>query len=206
MKNKNMTAVIGLLGIVILAILGYQVLGGSGNNIEVSQEETGEESMPKTLLGLMALGSEMKCTYSYEDETGGMTEGEVYIAGGKSRSDYMVRTAEGEDFSGSVITGDEYSYVWGSMMEEGLKMKRVDEVDQETEGAQVTSDYAKLDEEMNYQCEPWVADQSKFTPPGDIEFRDLGAMMDDAKIQQCAMCESLDGEARTACEEQFGCN
>lgn len=205
MKNKNMTAVIGLLGIVILAILGYQVLGGRANNVEVSQDGTGEESMPKTLLGLMALGDEMKCTYSYEDEAGA-TEGRVYIAGGKSRSDYTVKTAEGEDFSGSVITGDEYSYVWGSMMEGGLKMKRVDEVDQETEGAPVTSDYAKLDEEMNYQCEPWVADQSKFTPPSNVEFRDLGAMMDDAKIQQCAMCGSLDGEAKTACEQQFGCN
>ena len=65
MKNKNMTAVIGLLGIVILAILGYQVLGGRADNIEVSQDGAGEESMPKTLLGLMALGDEMKCTYSY---------------------------------------------------------------------------------------------------------------------------------------------
>jgi len=43
MKNKNMTAVIGLLGIVILAILGYQVLGERANNVEVSQDGTGEE-------------------------------------------------------------------------------------------------------------------------------------------------------------------
>lgn len=198
---------IGVAVVVLGVTLGYKFFTRDRQvNEPVVEKEMVEEDRKRTLRELMAAGGDVKCSFSYSDEVGGATEGEVYVSGEKSRSNYVVSIPEEEDVEGSMITDGEYSYVWGSSMEGGIKMKLVnEEVNGGVEEATVTSEYVKPDQEMDYRCEVWIVDPAVFTPPSEVNFRDLNAMMDEAKSSQCGACESLDGEARTSCKEQLGC-
>ena len=190
---------------VVVLLLGFQFLDkGEVKEEIVGEEKTSEVSTPKTLLDLVAMGNEVMCSYSYADEDGDETEGEVFVAGGKTRSNYKAMMADGKATEGSAITDGEYSYVWGSGMEDGIKVRMRNEAEEPNE-ATVTSEYVQPDRAMDYRCDPWTPDSSVFMLPENVEFRDLDAMMERTRSSQCGACAMLEGEAKATCEKQLGC-
>jgi hypothetical protein len=103
----------------------------------------------------------------------------------KMRSDYTSQV-DGEDISGSVISDGAWVYSWSTgPMAYATKMK-VDDYETETPGDEelfdnlneTTEDSVNyFEDDVTYNCWDWDVDASVFTPPSDIEFTDLSAMM-----------------------------
>ena len=68
-----------------------------------------------------------------------------------------------------------------------------------------------MNKDMNYQCQGWVPDQSLFTPPANIEFRNFSAPVvtgDTTTNTQdlCDTCNQLTGDQKTQCLSALRCN
>lgn len=87
--------------------------------------------------------------------------------GGKIRGDFTA-TMNGQTVNTSFIGVDGYMYTWSDMLPQGMKVK--------AESAGGTSGGEGIDPAtpVEYACEFWSADQSKFTLPS-IEFFEIGA-------------------------------
>jgi len=161
-------------------------------------------SQPMSFVELMKLGENYTCTFSDSSE-GTAVSGTVYVAGkdNKFRTDYVTTIAESEisgsgasaeaiTQTGSMISDGEYSYIWDSASDQGIKMKfnPADEEkmkEYEAYGEELMKDLPKSEsddsspfdqsQEMNYDCNRWTVDSSKFTPPSDIVFMDFSEQM-----------------------------
>ena len=164
-----------------------------------------------TLKELMAGGSQT-CTYSATTDNG-LTNGTVYVSGGKVRGDFTITTGEDATYQGSMIVDSDYMYTWSDMMPTGMKIAITDEMKNTDPNANKTSGI-DLDEKVDYRCQPWVADQSKFVPPVTMTFTEFklppktlsatgSAAPSNANL--CSACANLDGEQKTACRTALKC-
>ena len=181
-----------------------------------------EESITGSLMDLLKLGKAVKCTYEVQDEDGSYT-GTVYVSNKKSRSESIAKT-QGQTFENYSVTDGEWLYTWSSEEPEGVKMNLSDFENEEDFDPSKDFDMDSLEGSMNigdkfkYKCLPWVVDPSKFIPPSNIEFVDMGQMIKDMeatveKMTQdgdqdlCAICDMSPDEASKAeCKQTFGCN
>jgi len=217
-QNKPMLAVIAVL--VILLLLGAfffmkksdkPATSGTTGDTTMEQEEGNDdtsmmENGKNTLMGIMGMGKSLECSFSYETAGKAASTGLMFISGQKVYGEFGSEVG-GKQATTNMIQDGEYIYMWGSAMPEGIKMKAVTTVP--TGGAGVTTpqntQYFDPNQQMDFKCKPWNADNAKFTVPSDVTFRDMSAMMEDAKKGQCAACAQLQGEAKTTCEKQLGC-
>ncbi len=136
----------------------------------VTQEETapaqGSQSSIKSLLGL---GKNQTCEVTYPD---GGTSGTIYVAANKVRGNFTM-TVEGKPFESSMIQDGTYGYFWSGT--QGTKMK----IDQTASASPTatTQKTADLDEKVDMKCGSWNVDDSMFTPPGNVTFTDLSAIL-----------------------------
>ncbi len=137
----------------------------------------------KSLKELIASAMTAKCTVTTSSEQSD-SSGMVYVTGGKLRSDFTntMKTgpAAGKVQVAHMIVDTEYSYMWGDgMMKIGIKMATKDMLDVKPENGNTPQNQAAVDmnEKSDYKCSSWKANSSYFTPPSDIEFQDMGAMM-----------------------------
>lgn len=164
-------------------------------------------SQPMSFVELMKLGENYTCTFSDSSE-GTAVSGTVYVAGkdNKFRTDYVTTIAESEisgsgasseaiTQTGSMISDGEYSYIWDSASDQGIKMKfnPADEEkmkEYEAYGEELMKDLPKSEttssddttpfdqnQDMKYDCNRWTVDAAKFTPPSDIVFVDFSEQM-----------------------------
>lgn len=177
---------------------------------------TAGEVVQDTLAGLIGMGKNVQCSFSYEQD-GVNSQGVIYISGKKMRGEF-VSAIQGANQDTSMIQNGEYSYIWGSAMPKGIKMKASgsagDTVDTESKK------YFDPDKALDYSCKPWSVDDGMFTPPADVTFEDLSAMMEslpgantgvatgmpDLKNAQCAACDNLSGDAAAQCKSALNCN
>ena len=143
----------------------------------VSDEE--REALPSgtgRLMELFQQGKSMECTFTYHDEDGS-GEGTGFFDGERMRVSAMYEQ-EGMRFVSNIISDDTMMYVWGESPQGdfALKMAVTEEdmmdIDDDLEDATV------LDEEVEYDCREWSVDRSVFNPPANIQFMDMGAMME----------------------------
>lgn len=161
-------------------------------------------SQPMSFVELMKLGENYTCTFSDTSE-GTAVSGTVYVAGkdNKFRTDYVTTvaasevtgngaSAESRTQTGSMISDGEYSYIWDSASDQGIKMK-FDPTDEETMkeyesyGKEAAKNMPKSEsddttpfdqnQDMKYDCNRWNVDASKFTPPTDVVFMDFSEQM-----------------------------
>lgn len=141
--------------------------------------ESGEESLTSSLLDLMNLGKNQKCTWETVDEDGSTT-GTIYISGKKFRQEIMMRDEAGTESTTDAISDGTYIYMWGSAdPTNGLKMnlaETAEDSDTVPTGT-VQSNPVELDEDLNYRCSGWGVDGSKFNLPAGVTFTDLSEMM-----------------------------
>lgn len=136
-----------------------------------------------SFLDLMGMGRSLMCDFSYESpDTDGVVAGTVKISGEDLRGDFEMMQA-GEVYESHMIQDDTHMYTWMTSAEGSFAMKMpLDaagaDADVETSDAYESSRPIDMGNEVEYDCRPWSVDRSVFVPPSNIEFQDMGAMME----------------------------
>jgi len=207
-----------LLPLILLVILSFAVTGclpkkggvqTGQDQMDQTQQETPkkDDSFVGSIKDLMAKAMPLMCTFSAETEDGDM-EGTVYVHGEKVRTDTSMDVPELGNVDTHYISDGTWAYTWGAHMEQGIKMNLAD-LEGETPDAsemalgEYEGDYkgtVDMDGRFAYDCKPWMVDSSKFAPPSDVTFMDMGEWMKDIQEQFEGM-EDLNLEEL---QEQFG--
>ncbi len=123
----------------------------------------------------MKLGKPIKCVSSQADQTS-----TIYMKGSKMRMDTMPADAHG-------IYTEDMVYSWQGS--QGMMMKMSDVKQMVADAGQQYK--APSQEEVverakatDARCEPVEADESMFMPPSDVQFEDVGKMMQGARGMQ----------------------
>lgn len=191
MNNKAMWIA---AAVIVIAVGAYLVMGKSKTgqaptnetgNSEVmdSQESAAPAAKASSVKDLLALGTSQKCTYSDDNSSG-----TFYVSGGKSRGDFTASSGT-TTTKGHMIADSKTSYVWMDGQRQGYKMSLEDvKTNAQANSSQPSGQNQGVDvnKEMNFNCESWTADSSMFALPDGIEFIDLAAMMDPAKMMEAA--------------------
>lgn len=191
------------------------------SNTTVSTKTTDDSSdnLQGTIKDILSSGETSKCTFSTSSPTT-ETAGTVYVAGNKARGNF-VTTAEGVNTNSHLLRDGDTFYVWGDGIPTGMKMTM--SIDQMTSAIENDDTYSSIDPNMNveYKCDSWTEDPAVFTPPTNIKFTSIDNLMQigasktptgtrtnpsGSVSNECAICNSLSGQAKTACLQQFSCN
>ena len=181
----------------------------------IEQEASPTPASVMTSLKELMTGGSQTCTYSTQIDGGGITAGTVYVSDGKMRSDFSITGEENTTIDGSMITDGEYMYTWSSAQPQGIKIAITDEM-KNAAPTDATAGQAgiDLDQKIDYRCQPWVTDQSKFTPPTTITFTEMQLPPSDVatgsgvptSAELCSACDDLEGEQQSACLTALKCN
>ena len=211
--------------IILLVVFGLVAYFAKSNKPKPSQVAVGNNqptSAPvtamSTLKDLITQGKNVNCTYTSSTTNNTVSTGSVYVSGKNIRVDYSA-TVEGKKTTGSMIRDDNFTYVWGAGMPQGIKMKNaaVESSATVSQGKQYFDQNAKMD----YKCQPWSPSSTSFTPPANVTFTEFslpaaqptssaatsGGAVNPAEGNQvaCAACNNLSGDAKTACLTQLNC-
>jgi predicted small secreted protein len=200
-----------------------QNMEGNGQNDQAMENDNGDSSFTGTVMDLLSMGKSMKCTAKYAAE-GVENNYTMYTMGDKVYSEMEVDMgAEGKISQRSLMAGD-MVYTWNPETNMGTKMslKEFEDVDVDADvetPEEQDSSYKDFKQEFDYNCKAWVPNPSLFSPPSDIEFVDMTAMMKDMQeslengdmggMQEaaCAACNNMpEGETRNECLASLGCN
>lgn len=214
MKKSTVWTIIILL--VIFGLVAYfitlnkqkrpQMIVGNGQpkNVLVTAKNSLED--------LVAQGKNISCTYtSSTDNT--VSSGTVYISGKNVRVDYTLMI-DGKKNSGSMIRDNDFTYVWGTAMPQGIKMRNTS-AELPTGSPQDKQSFDQT-AKMDYKCQSWSPNNSSFTPPTNIKFSEFslpaaqptGAAANPAaggNQAACAACNNLTGNTKTMCLTQLHC-
>ncbi len=223
MQNKQ-----ALIGIVAAAII---LLGAGGvflysknkpaaepsSTTSATEQTKTESSMSDSLSSLLKSGKTQQCTFSYTDPNGDSTQGVAYITAEKIRTDLTINS-NGKESNVYVVRNGDDNFIWGSEFPNntGLKMTlSIEDYESNTDSKEYFDPTRKVD----YDCSGWTPDSTKFTPPANIKFQDLSAMMQNLikttvkpsgaattpSASNCSVCNSLTGDAKNVCLQQLGC-
>ncbi|MFH2118493.1 MAG: hypothetical protein ABII10_02030 [Candidatus Paceibacterota bacterium] len=217
--KKKLPLILGLLIVGALGVFLWSRQAGPGPNMLGGKK-------PTNFVELMAMGKDYTCTFSNSDEEGNVTSGTVYIADGgkKFHGSFETQQEDGITAQSYILQDGEYSYFWSSEMKEGYKMK-IDPEDNQLwpEANDGQAEQASFDENepMDFDCQPWRPDNSKFVLPSNIEFIDFAAQMEtfeemmpeqsDSATEgdldlDCSVCDQIPaGDAQTQCLNSLGC-
>ena len=209
---KQTPIIIAVVAILLIAAGAYLVLGKksqtpqtSSTNTTTEQKSEDSGSIKSSIKSLLGGGKNVMCTVKYPtaDQS---AEGTIYVSSKKMRGDFKMMV-EGKSVESHMITDDTYSYSWSSMMPQGVKMKMA-QIEAPT--ASPTSGQVDINNEVDMNCFNWGVDNSKFTPPSDIQFMDVSTMMKPASSpasgqtqqnQNSSVCDALtDPQAKSACK------
>ncbi|MFH1186831.1 MAG: hypothetical protein V1697_01510 [Candidatus Levyibacteriota bacterium] len=199
-----------IAAIAILAIIGsalYLNLGKKTSNIPAEEKtQTTGEMVKGTIKSLFGTNKNTICTINDTENQG---SGKLYISNNKVRGDFTLKT-EGEMMESHFIQDGEFTYIWSSEMEKGIKMKADLITEDSPEGDNSFQEQAvDLNKEVDYKCSNWAVDNSKFAPPSNIEFSDMTYLMmpkttppTDLNTIEGSPCDQMpDAETKAACEK-----
>ncbi len=214
--NKNILIGIGavvVLGGALFFIQSEEKLTPSElDAIEIKQESkvlTNSMSMKDLLLNQQ----NVSCTFSGNLENSKI-EGTVYVGDGKMRGDYvMTANTVTNGMETHMIIDGTSMYYWTGISTQGFKSAfSATGTTPTTQTDTKTIDYNQA---MDYACNSWVVDNTKFIPPTTISFTDLqnptsakpGNTLTGPKSQQCGACELIpDPNGKAQCKVALQCN
>ncbi len=179
------TYILGLIGVVVVAGGGYFVWQNTQTPAAAPQEQTGDTTQTETgntnqqttseesfsgegsFASLMARGGSYQCTTSIVVQNSA-SEGTVFISGDKIRGDFTSRAA-GMTITSHMITTGGYVYSWSDMVPQGVKSK----VTASSQGGTAMQGSFDVNMNMQYDCEAWNPDQSKFVVPSTVTFMEV---------------------------------
>ena len=143
------------------------------------RDEVESEDMPSgmgSMRDLMMRGESMECSFTFTDADGASGEGTSFFDGERVRMDTMVQF-DGQTYNASNIIRSNEMYAWGTMPQGEFAIVMPLEDGMEDEEFMDEEAPVGVDEEVDYDCQPWSVDNSVFTPPQDVEFMDMSEMM-----------------------------
>lgn len=212
--NKQLIPIFVVLVLIVLGGATFFITKKSSPPTNQTPTPTPEnqniaETIEGSIKSLLAAGRSIKCTFSdtNQDVT---VEGTVYAAGGKVRQDFKSTSAQ-INSSGHIIVDSANSYMWMDDSNQGYKFPITDQAEA---SPSPTSQTADIDKTLKLSCGGWVADNSMFEVPTNINFQTLSlpgvspapAAAGTTNSPQCAACDSFPaGETRDACKAQLNC-
>lgn len=219
------------VGAVVVVVVAVFFLMGKSTQVPVGSEGANQVAGSEeqlSLKDLMARSGSQKCTFAYEDESS-RSSGVVYLADGKMRGDYeSVVKASNETVKTYSISDGVYMYTWGSQMPQGVKMKVADFATQSGTPEAQKQNPVNYDQKVKTVCGGWSPDATVFAPPANVEFMDLGALMQGlgglpqapgagagvapkmpagSPAGQCAVCDEIpDADGKAQCRVALGCS
>lgn len=205
-----------IISISVLILLALS-LAACGKKAAEDQGEALSGSIPD----LLAKGRSIRCVLQAEaGDT--IASGTTYVAQGKFRSDYEMLVAGQPNMKAHSFSDGTWLYSWeDSHPEQAGKFKMADMEKASAQGENKEADnYSDM---FHYKCYNWRADDSLFTPPAGIEFKDYSEIMKQVEQMQqgsagaaaganidkssmCGQCEALQSaEAKAACKSSLGC-
>lgn len=144
----------------------------AGTSVAVKSDETPTGKKIPFSQFIKQAGS-YKCTVN-QHISGTDTVGTTYMDDGMIRGDYAT-SVQGMKITSSFVLRDGYSYSWNSMMPSmGFKSKA--SATTNTPEAPASGSYSfNADQVGDYDCQAWAPDQSKFTLPSGITWKEMGA-------------------------------
>lgn len=182
MNRKTTIVVIAIIVIVGAGAVGYFLANQNNtddnDNTQASTSQqadkagTGEEKA--TINSLLNKGSNQKCEFSsVANET--TAAGTIYFSNKRMRGEYTTTTKDQTSKGNMLIVGNT-QYYWTESSQKGVKMDisgQQNQNNQSGEGQQPTNGGLDTKQGYKFTCNDWKVDESKFTPPADIEFTDL---------------------------------
>ena len=190
---------------IILLIIGLVVIGGgiwvyttSSNpgpaetNVSTEPEPAAnQDDAEDDLSGLgsfqsiLGLGGSVRCefTSTYASQA---AEGTFYTDGERFRVESTIEGPGTGAIVSNMINDGDFTYTWGTTPEGTMAIKMANaEMDASTDAtttgpAMADEAYVDLEQQVEYDCQRWQADNSAFVPPADIDFMDMEAMMQGA--------------------------
>lgn len=175
---KKIVLIAGVVVLLISGVVAFMLLGKSSKTTDktaIGQELSApaESTTKSSLKGLVAAGKNVTCTFKYEADNNA-TDGTVYVAGEKVRSDFAVKTPDGKNMESHMIQDADYNYFWSSAMPTGTKMK-ISDTAQASPSPSSDAQTTDLNREMDMKCSAWSVDDSKFAVPANIKFMEISA-------------------------------
>ena len=128
----------------------------------LGSNKPGDEGFVGSLTDALSLGKAMKCTWEEGDVTGTM-----YIKGKEKLYAEIVTAGE----IGYMISADNCLYSWGSEPQ-GVKLCFTPaEGEEDLDFTQIAQEAeVSLEDDVEYNCENTVINDSRFVPPTNVEF------------------------------------
>lgn len=228
--NKKILIPIALVVLVVIFLYTSTNKSSDSDNLNSFESDSMEnvnssdgDSFTGKITDLLSLGKNLRCDFSAKNEEFEIT-GISYVAGEKMRTDMTYISEKIEEstgmknYSSSMISDGEYTYMWSDLTEQGFKTQMgLDDAKEMAENSQELADkyenFPNTDIDYDYDCDPWIVDDSKFTPPTDIEFIDFQAQLEGMKqildqnsdYNACDACQYLSGESKQSCLKSLGC-
>lgn len=214
MKQKLIIGIVVLVIVVgaIWAVMNKKSAStDSPTNTNTENTNMMNDTKAQSLKALMASNTPQECTFQNTTDSS-TSEGKIYLANGMMRGDFTA-VSSGQTFTSHMITKDGTVYTWIDNMTTGFKISA-------DENAQVKTDDSQkkgfdINQELNYNCKPWSADNSTFEVPANVTFTDMNAMMpqrmnntDGTPNTQadCSACDQIPaGPSRVQCKTTLGC-
>ena len=133
--------------------------------------------------------------------------------------DFVVNSPQAGALNAYMITRDQTSYTWTSMSNQGFKST----VTATDTSGQTKSGSVSYSAQMDYSCQAWNPDSSKFNLPSNISFMSTASYTPPAQgsgatgagagasygaqgtAAQCAACNQLSGASKAQCLAALSC-
>jgi hypothetical protein len=182
-----------IIGVIALAVAGgYYGMRRSATPVVTSTKSTSDNTSTSTtstspvitgetrstLTDVIGRGQNLECDWklpaSTTAEENPFNAGKLWTTGNKGRSTITANLSEGMTMEGNAVYKDNTIYSWiqtaGTKMGFKFTPSELAEMDSSMT-AQQRQQAEQIKQEMNFNCQPWTPDESKFELPSDVEFR-----------------------------------
>jgi hypothetical protein len=142
-------------------------------NTQAAKPQQTTNSLKGTIIGLLSGGKTLNCQVTYPDNKG---TGTIVVADKKFAGDFTMKGTDGKETTGHMISDGTFMYVWSSGLPMGIKMNLAD-AKNAAQKAGSTNQSVDINQEVGLNCSPWAPDNSKFTVPTNINFRDMSQLL-----------------------------
>ncbi len=214
MNNK---IIIGIAVVLLFGIGGFFLMSkNSGTPSSQLAQPTQEANKLNSLRSLLTSGVAQSCSFSSTNDNS-TSEGTVYTTGGKVRGDFTVTVSDKTTKSHMIVDG-QTSYIWMDGQKTGFKssFSATPGAEASPSGSASANGNFNVDANLNYNCKPWVVDNSMFSLPTGIDFMSTETLQQNLNVKtgtgtgstqpsQCSACNSLSGAEKTQCLTALKC-
>lgn len=173
------------IGIIVIALVvfaagAFMVFSkkpvSSPENAAVKEETSttsGASSVQASIKSLIGAGRNVTCDVTYTDGKG---SGKIFVADKKFRGDFDTNMG-GVTNKSHMIQDGTYAYVWTEDKKEGTKFSLESMMKLAASPNPQAQQSADLNSNVDMKCSSWGVDNSKLTPPADVTFQDMSAIL-----------------------------